>query len=163
MNFLFSVFRVFRGQNKSMKFIRRFSLLIPAAVLLIAAFSAFAQTKRPDFNRAQTFDAQNYTIRASFDRVNKKVFGDTTVSLKPLKADFRVVDLDAVGLAFESVKLEPSGTALQYKTLPGKVVVTLDKAYGPDDLISIRFKYTATPKKGVYFRDADRGHSDQIW
>src|SRR5580765_1544701 len=117
-----------------MKFIKRFISLIPAAVLLVAAFSAFAQTPRPDFNRAQTFDAQNYTIRASFDRVNKKVIGDTTVSLKPLKADFRVVELDAVELTFQSVKLDPSGTDLQYKTLAGKVIVTLDKAYGPNDV-----------------------------
>lgn len=138
-----------------------------AAIIVIAAFSAFAQT-RPDFNRAQAYDVQNYTIRASFDRTNKKVFGDTTVSLKPLKADFRVVELDAVELSFQSVKLDPAGTDLQYKTVPGKVVVTLDKAYGPNDVISIRFKYTATPKKGVYFRDAEignraTGHSSQIW
>ena len=145
----------------------RFRTLIWAAVLLIAAFSAFAQSKRPDFNRPQTFDAQNYTIRASFDREHKKVFGDTTVSLKPLKGDFRSFELDAVDLLFDSVKLEPSGVALQYKALAGKVVVTLDKAYGPDDVISIRFKYTASPKKGVYFvgAESDRGtsHSAQIW
>ena len=72
-----------------------------------------------------------------------------------------------IDLAFESVKLEPSGTDLKYKALAGTVVVTLDKAYGPDDLISIRFKYTASPKKGVYFREAEttegRKHSAQIW
>ncbi len=139
-----------------------------AAIIIVAAFSTFAQTTRPDFNRAQTFDAQNYTIRASFDRTNKKVIGDTTVSLKPLKADFRVVELDAVDLIFQSVKLDSSGADLQFKTVPGKVVVMLDKAYSPNDVIAIRFKYTATPKKGVYFRDAETGakavgHSSQIW
>ena len=66
------------------------------------------------------------------------------------------------------MKLEPSGTALQYKALPEKVVVTLDKAYGPSDTISIRFKYTAVPTKGVYFVVGVSGdnvvnHSDQIW
>jgi len=140
-----------------------FISLISAAILCFAAFSAHGQPRRPDFNRAQTFDAQNYTIRASFDKAKKKVFGDTTVSLKPLKANFRIVELDAVDLAFESVNLEPSGTILQYKTLPGKVVVTLDKSYSPDDLISIRLKYSATPKKGVYFRGDNNMHSDQIW
>ena len=139
-----------------------------AAILFVAAFSSFAQVTRPDFNRPQTFDAQHYIIRANFDRVNKKVFGDTTVSLKPLKADFRVVELDAVDLAFESVKLEPSGVDLQYKTPAGKIVITLDKAYGPGDLISIRLKYTAAPKKGVYFVAASTGgrgamHSAQVW
>ncbi|MFM9905312.1 MAG: M1 family metallopeptidase [Pyrinomonadaceae bacterium] len=139
-----------------------------AAMLVVAAFSSFAQTARPDFNRAQSFDVQHYTIRASFDRSNKKVFGDTTVSLKPMKGDFRVVELDAVDFTFESVKLDPSGLDLQYKTSSNMVIVTLDKAYGPGDVIAIRFKYTVSPKKGVYFVAAVNvndqvNHSDQIW
>ncbi|CAN5515579.1 hypothetical protein BH10ACI3_BH10ACI3_17760 [soil metagenome] len=140
-----------------------------AILFIVSAVSGIAQPKRPDFNRPQTFDAQNYTIRASFDRTKKMVFGDTTVSLRPLKANFRTVELDAVDLRFDSVALDPSGIALQYKSSNGMVIVTLDKAYGPDDVISIRFKYSTTPKKGVYFSPAekdDKGverHSDQIW
>ena len=135
-----------------------------AAIFVLAAISVFPQSPRPNFNRPQTFDAQNYTIRASFDRAKQQVFGDTTVSLKPLRADFKTVELDAVDLTFESVKLDPSGIDLQYKAQPGKVVITLDKAYDPDDVISIRLKYsTVKPAKGVYFRDAGNGHSAQIW
>jgi len=135
-----------------------------AAIFVIAAFSIFAQAPRPDFNRPRTFDAQNYTIRASFDRSKEKVFGDTVVSLKPLKADFKSVELDAVDLAFESVKLEPSGIDLSYKAEPRKIVITLDRSYGPADLISIRLKYSATkPAKGVYFRSAENKRSAQIW
>jgi aminopeptidase N len=134
-----------------------------AAAILLAAFSIFAQQPRPNFNRPQTFEAQNYTIRASFDRAREEVFGDTTVSVKPLKADFKILELDAVDLTFESVKLDPSGVDLQYKTDHGKIIITLDKTYGPDDLISVRLKYaTVKPAKGVYFRDAD-GHPAQVW
>ena len=139
-------------------------LLFAGLLFSISAPPAVAQTKRPDFNRPQTFDVQHYIIRASFDRSKKKVFGDTTVSLKPLMADFRVVELDAVDLSFESVKLEPSGADVQFKTVPGKVIVTLDKVYGSGDLISLSFKYMATPNKGVYFVDSENGkHSAQIW
>ncbi len=141
-----------------------------AAIFAFAAFSVFSQTARPDFNRARTFDAQHYIIRVSFDRVKHEVFGDTTVILKPLKADFRSVELDAVDLKFESVKLEPSGIDLKYSAAAGKVIVALDKVYGPDDVISIRLKYTTTePKKGVYFVPADKDEkgtvirAEQIW
>lgn len=134
-----------------------------AATLLFAAVSLYSQTTRPNFTRAQTFDAQHYVIRASFDREKGKVFGDTTVVLKPLMAGFRVAELDAVDMTFDSVKLDPSGTDLQYKAAAGKVTVTLDKAYGPDDTISIRFKYTATPTKGVYFVPAESDRAAQIW
>jgi aminopeptidase N len=137
--------------------------IFTAAAMSTAAVLALGQAELPNFNRVSTFDAQHYTIRASFDRSKKSVSGDTTVSVKPLKDNFRELELDAVELAFESVKLEPAGTALQYKTAPGKVIVALDKAYGPTDTVSVRFKYTTKPKKGVYFRDAENGHSYQIW
>jgi len=136
--------------------------------LLVLSFVVFAQNARPDFNRRQTFDAQHYTIRVNFDRSNKKVLGDTTVSLKPLSNGFQTVALDAVGLIFESVKLEPSGTDLKFRTVPGQVLVTLDRPYGPEDTVAIRLKYTAVPKKGIYFVSAETGkdrvnHSAQIW
>jgi aminopeptidase N len=144
-------------------------LFSTAAIILFAAFSAIAQTPRPNFNRPQTFDAQHYVIRASFDRAEGKLFGDTTVSLKPLSNDFTTIELDAVDLSFQSVKLEPAGADLKYKVLPGKVVITLDRAYAKDDVVTIRLKYSAMPKKGVYFVAAQldsRGneiHSSQIW
>src|SRR5258708_1221317 len=125
-----------------MKYSKIAFLLNLAAIFIFAALSIFSQGSRPDFNRASTYDVQNYTIRAGFDRVNKKVFGYTTVSLKPIKDGFREVTLDAEDMAFDSVKLEPAGTALKHHLIPGKIIITLDKAYGPADLIAIRFKYT---------------------
>lgn len=151
-----------------MKFPIRFSVLDSAAIILISVLSLFAQTNRLDFNRPQTFDAQHYIIRTNFDREKKRVFGDTTVSLKPLRSDFRNVELDAVDLSFESVRLEPTGIDLQYRSAAGKIVVMLDKAYNAGELVSIRLKYSASPSKGVYFVDAGVGpqgvkHSSQIW
>lgn len=127
-----------------------------------------AQMPRRDFNRPQTYDVEHYVIRASFDRAAKKVIGDTTIRLKPLRDGFASAEFDAVGLSFSSVTLEPVGTALSFKTAGGKVVVTLDKAYPAADPITLRFKHTATPKKGVYFVDeeVENGkviHSSQIW
>ncbi len=145
-----------------MRSLRYFSFT--AAILFIAAFSSFAQIGKPEFTRPQTFDVRHYSIRASFDRTKKMVLGDTTVSLSPLKADLRTVELDAVDIAFDSVTLD--GKPAQFKTVDGKVIVTLDKGYGPSDVIALQFKYTASPKKGVYFVDAESGrsaHSAQIW
>lgn len=145
-----------------MKYTRCFSLIFSAVLLCNAAFSSDVQ-KRLDFNRPQTFDAQHYVIRVSFDRLNKKISGETTVTIKPLQDGFRVIDLDAVELSFDSVTLEPSGSMLAFKTLPGKVTVTLDRAYSTLDLITIRLRYSAKPKKGIYFVDAIEGRGAQIW
>ncbi|MEP6946758.1 MAG: M1 family metallopeptidase [Acidobacteriota bacterium] len=145
------------------------SLITAAAILLLAALFADAQTStRPSFNRTSTFDVQHYTIRASFDRTKKEVAGDTTVELRPLADGFREFELDAEDMAFKVVSLEPSGTELKYSTSANSIRITLDRSYSPSETIAVRLKYTATPKKGVYFVDADTGattvnHSAQVW
>ena len=137
-----------------------------ASILLIS--SLYAQDKRPDFNRVRTYDVQHYVIRVNFDRAAKRVFGDTTVQLKPLADDFKQFELDSADMIYDSVKLEADGKDLSYRQAGEKVYVTLDRAYSPTDVISIRFKYTVRPTKGVYFvnEQKNRGevnHSAQIW
>lgn len=127
-----------------------FLLLIPLFV-----FSISAQTSKKNFNRARTYDVQHYTIRVSFDRADKTIFGDTTVQLKPLQNNFNRVELDAVGMKFESVTIEPENTELKYQLIGEKIFITLDKSHAPNDLIALRFKYSAKPRKGVYFVDAE--------
>ncbi|MBA2380418.1 MAG: DUF3458 domain-containing protein, partial [Blastocatellia bacterium] len=110
----------------------------------------------------------HYVLRVSFDHTKRTVFGDTTVRLKPLADNFREAELDAAALKFTSVTLDGSDTPLKYRTASNKVIVTLDRAYTPADEIALRFKYTAQPKKGVYFvnEKAEGGrriHSRQIW
>ena len=130
--------------------------------------SAAAQVPRRDFNRAQTYDVEHYVLRASFDRTAKKVLGDTTIRFRPLKAGMTVADFDAVGITFTSVTLEPAGTVLKHRSAAGKISVTLDRTYSPTDTISLRFKHSSIPRKGVYFVDenVENGrviHSSQIW
>jgi aminopeptidase N len=126
--------------------------MLAALTIFIAALAAFSQQASPNFNRPRTYDVQNYIIRVSFDRSKKTVFGDTTVELKPLAGAFTTAELDAVGMNFDSVTLG-DGRGLKYRTAGGKIIVTLDKPYSPNETVSIRFKYSTTPKKGVYFVD----------
>jgi aminopeptidase N len=132
--------------------IRRFMASL-VSLLVFSAFTATGQTARPNFTRPTNYDVQHYIIRVRFDRPKKQVFGDTTVRLKPLAGGFTQAELDASDMSFESVTLEGSDTPLKFKVANEKVIVTLDKAYKPENTIGIRFKYTATPKKGVYFVD----------
>jgi aminopeptidase N len=150
---------------KSEKHLRSFLSLF---LIALSANFISAQTSKSNFNRVRTYDVQHYILRVSFDRAAKAVFGDTTVQLKPLKANFNQVELDAAALKFDSVKLEPANKDLQYKQAGEKIIVTLDKNYAPEDLISLRFKYSAKPNKGVYFIDAETQdgktiHDAQIW
>ncbi len=145
-----------------------FRFLKTIFLTLAFVFSIAAQTSQNNFNRIRSFDVQNYIIRTNFDRTNKTVFGDTTVLLKPLKNDFKSFEFDAVNFKFESVKLEISNTELTYKTANNKIFITLDKPYSSSDTISVRLKYSAQPKKGIYFVDEQRENgsilrASQIW
>jgi aminopeptidase N len=142
-----------------------------AAAFIAALFfiiGASAQT-RPDFNRKRTYDVQHYLIRTSFDRAKYQVTGDTTITLKPLAANFTTAEFDQAGLNFKTVALDPAGTALKFRAIGERVIVTLDRAYGPADTIAIRLTYTAIkPKKGVYFvepmiESGVEKRSAQIW
>ena len=128
-----------------------FRSLFAFFLFTVCAFTISAQSSKQNFNRARTYDVQHYIIRVSFDRATKTVFGDTTVQLKPLQGNFNRLELDAANIKFESVKLEPDNKNVVFKTTDNKIYLTLDKAYSPNDLIFVRFKYSAKPRKGVYF------------
>jgi len=114
-------------------------------LLLVSALSVFSQ------NRVRNFDVEHYVIRTNFDRAGKVLYGNTTVRLKPLASNFNSFTLDAAGMNFESVLLEPAGKPLAYSRTGEKIAIALDKSYAPGDIIAIRFKYSTKPQKGVYF------------
>lgn len=111
------------------------------------------QMRGTEHTRPQrTYDVQHYTIRTSFDVPTKTVYGDTTVTLKPLSSGFQTFELDATGMEFESVRLEPEGKELRWSQTPDKLLITLDRPYASPDIISVRIKYKAVaPEKGLYF------------
>jgi aminopeptidase N len=146
-----------------MKFQKLFLL---AFFILLFVLPQFARTKNP--NRVRTYDVQHYTIRTGFDRATKTVFGDTSIRLKPLKANLTTIELDAVGLKYNFVRFENSNKNLRFRQSGEKLVITLDKSYAPKDLISIRIGYSCQPRQGVYFVDALRDKNKivrdaQIW
>ena len=145
-----------------------FKLIIFIILGFVINFQISAQSSKQNFNRNRTFDVQNYLIKTRFDRKNKKIFGETVVTLNPLKNGFEMLELDAANLDFESVKLEENGKDLEYRTDDDKVFVKLGKKYSVKDLIKVYFKYSAKPKKGVYFIAADTTNGKvvrdaQIW
>lgn len=135
---------------------KNFQRITLAFLLVFSALAAFAQPPAIPV-RERTFDVQHYIIRSKFDRQAKIYYGDSTVIFKPLKPGFNILNLDAAGMKFESIKLgDENGKILQYRQAGEKLSITLDKAYAPSDTIQVRIKYTAAqPSKGVYFVDAD--------
>lgn len=131
-------------------------------------FAASQPQASGQFNRSRSFDARHYKISTSFDKNRKRIFGETTVTFSPLKSGLKTVEFDAVGLNFSSVKLMPGGSSLNFRTGKTSVVVDLDRAYQPDEIIIVALAYSAVPLAGVSFVEAGRmpnrpAHSEQIW
>ena len=149
-----------------MKFKFFLKLLLLTFCLLITS-SAFAQATVA--KRVRTYDVKQYIIRSNFDRPNKTYLGDTTIMLKPLNNGFNTLLLDSAGMQFDSITIEPDNKPLQYKQIGEKISVTLDKSYSINDTLSLRFKYSSKPKKGVYFVDEAKDgegkilHPAQVW
>jgi aminopeptidase N len=107
-----------------------------------------AQTPAP-----RTFDALHYVLRTRFDRKTKTVFGDETITLKPLAGNFQELRLDAANLVIEAVTLSGADAKLQWRReKPQKLVIRLSRAYAAGETLSVRIVYRAVnPRRGLYF------------
>src|SRR5262245_56025775 len=95
------------------------------AFFLIALFvyPALAQAPfTPASTHKPTYDVQHYIINTRFDHAQKKLTGQTTVSLKPLAGGFQTLELDAAGMAIESATLNGDSKPLQFKTTEQKLI-----------------------------------------
>ena len=112
---------------------------------------------------ARTYDVQHYTIRTRFDASAKTVFGDVTVSLKPLANGFQNFKLDASNMEFDTVTLEPEGKRLKWTTPEDKLYIALDRAYSSSETIEVRIRYRANPQRGLYFVPATPASRGRRW
>jgi aminopeptidase N len=115
----------------------------------------------------RTYDVLHYVIRTRFNVPDKTVIGDETIILKPLSEGFTSLALDASDMKIESVVISGSNTPLQYQQPPDKLLIQLDRPYGPTDSLSLRIQYRAKPRRGLFFVAARQGETvfkpAQIW
>lgn len=115
----------------------------------------------------RTYDVLHYLIRTRFNVPDKTVIGDETITLKPLSEGFTTLALDASDMKIESVVLSGSNTPLQFSQPPDKLLIQLDRPYGPTDSLSLRIQYRAKPRRGLFFVAARQGERvfkpAQIW
>ena len=139
-------------------------------VLLIGShlLQPLVRAEDQSFNRIRQFDAIHYNIGLRFDRKRNKVFGDTRLTLRPLSKPISYVQLDARNIDFDSITDYETGKPLKYRYNRRKVRIILNETLQLSREITIRFRYSARPRKGIYFipasKDGDKVlRSTQIW
>lgn len=148
-----------RHFKKSCSYALTAGSLILAVFLSLAAAQTAPKAKRATLNgpvqmpAPRTVDITHYLIRTRFDRKTKTVYGDETISFKPLNTGTRNISFHANGLTIEALTLGGTKTALKWKTeKPDRLSIELDRAYQPSESVAVRVRYrVSNPRKGIYF------------
>ncbi len=110
---------------------------------------AFASSPR-HFERPRPFAVEHIGLELELDFEKRCVRGSATVEIRRVDPEATAIELDAVGFTLGEVTLAGKRARHSYdgKTLVVDVAPSVDRA-------EITVAYSATPRRGLYFLDAD--------
>ncbi len=134
--------------------------------LLAALLLAGALALRADepYARARDYDLQNARIHLRFDTAERKVMGEVTHTLAPLRDGLTRLEFDSVDLIIQSVTVQ--GKPAKFETTATKLLVALDRPAKAGEKLDVTIRYEGRPKKGLYFVLPDKNYPDrpkQVW
>src|SRR5271157_5877522 len=92
------------------------------------------------FERSHDYDVLHYQIRLTFDLKNQSFWGDTTITLRPLRDDFSVCVLDAETFTVSKVEMDDS-KPLRFEQTRTTLTVYLPHPYEYDQKLSFKVYY----------------------
>lgn len=136
-------------------------------ILLFSFNFSFSQKadiyqRKEQFERSHDYDVIHYLLKFKFDEKNKTYWGDTTITLSPLKDDFQKCILDAADFTVTTV-INSRKMPLEFQQKEEKLIINLDKKYKYGEKTDFIIKYyEKNPKTGLTFIDASPDHPAQI-
>ena len=91
---------------------------------------------------SREYDTKHIRLDLNFDWDKSQAYGVSTITFSPLLANTKTVKFDQASLQINSIKLN-NGAALKFTTDDAnqKLIVELDKAYQPTDVLTIAIDY----------------------
>lgn len=120
---------------------------------------SFGGPQRPVRDRA--FHTEHVALDLDVDVARALIAGSATLTLRPLVPELAEIELDARELRIKGARLVKSGRAgkrLRLRHDAGRLVVRLDRAYVPDETVTIAIDYAAQPRTGFWFVRPDRAY-----
>jgi aminopeptidase N len=136
-------------------------LLVCAVALLCSTLALRADEP---YARSKDYDLQHSKVALRFDLDQKKVIGDVTHTVSPLREGVDKIVFDSVGLQIQSVKVNKSDA--KFSTTDKDLIVDLPKAGKIGEKYEIEIKYEGKPTKGLYFILPDKDYPNrpkQVW
>jgi aminopeptidase N len=97
-------------------------------------------------------------IEILFD--TKSLRGRVAHRLRPVANPIRYLELDAAELVISSVRVNER--RVEFETSRTTVRIDLGSELPPDSAFEVAVDYSATPRRGLYFRGPTKGHPDTI-
>ncbi len=145
-----------------MKKIKFFLCLFLLLSNLISAQQTDIYQRKQQFERSRDYDVIHYILKFTFDENDKTYWGETTITLSPLKDDFNQCVLDAADFMVTSV-INSAKIPLDYLHKDEKLIINLKKAHDYGEKINLTIKYyEENPKNGLIFIEATPDHPSQI-
>ena len=136
-------------------------------LLLLIGQAVLAQNpynEKAEYARSRTYDLQHLKLELAFDLSRRELLGTATLRMAPLAGDLREVALDSAGLKIESIT--EAGRKLDFRTTDQQLFITLTRQYPAGRPVEFVIRYTAQPKRGLFFVFPDKHHPNrpkQIW
>ncbi|MBX3222528.1 MAG: HEAT repeat domain-containing protein [Labilithrix sp.] len=110
---------------------------------------AFSSSPR-HFERARPFAIEHIALDLALDFDDRSVRGSATIQIRRIDPEAASIELDAVGFAITSVAI--GGKAARHTYDGARLVVDIGSNV---ERAALSVVYSATPRKGLYFLDAD--------
>src|SRR5258705_13568766 len=140
------------------------AVTIAALVLAIAAiFAAAAHADRP-YAPSRDYHLQNVRVSLRFDLDQRKVIGDVTQTVSPLRDGLTHLDFDSADLTISSARV--NGKDATFELRDNKLRVNLAQPAKPEEKFDVNILYQGKPTTGLYFILPDKddpGRPKEIW
>jgi aminopeptidase N len=129
-----------------------------------AAFAPRDSSDHRKYAPHRQIDILHVAIDVTPDFMQRTVVGKVTLRFKPISQPFQELKLDGVDLTVSAVTA--TAKIMGWQSTDKNVIVTFDQPIAPDTETSVTISYSATPKRGLYFRTPEMGYKAQdmhVW
>ena len=120
----------------------------------------------PHYARDRVVDVQHIRLEITIDPERKRIEGTAQTTFVPINDGVSHVEFDAVELEIADVRVSPKSARARYSYDGGKLRIELSGQRKAGERITTSVRYSATPRRGLYFVGPDEAYPDKplhIW
>src|SRR3990172_7619032 len=121
---------------------------------------------KPHYARDRAVDVRHITLEIRIDPAAKRIEGACSTTFVPINDGLRHVEFDAVEMEVRDVRLEGRRARLNYTYDGQRLRIDLGSVRKAGEELTTVVRYSASPRRGLYFVGPDEGYPDkplQVW